>query len=312
MIAILNLLLAVLVFVVAAWTLTTRDTFAAVAGFVVYGLLLSLVWVQIQGIDVALTEAALGSGLTGALLLVAATRASKREAITVHEKPGVLVRGLAVLVAGTLSAGLAIVVLNLPEQPPSLAPAVRANLPTLDIGNPITGVLMAFRALDTLLETLVVLIALVGVWSLGRDSAWEGRPNVRLRSDPSRPLEMLARTLPPVGMVIAVYIFWIGADQPGGKFQGATLLAAMWILPMLAGVVKPPAIGSTRLKLVVVAGPAVFLAIGAAGILTADAFLAYPDGMEKLHIKVIEWALLISLAITLALIVAGPAQRGDP
>ncbi len=35
------------------------------------------------------------------------------------------------------------------------------------VGNPITAVLMAFRAMDTLLEAIVLLLALIGVWSLG-------------------------------------------------------------------------------------------------------------------------------------------------
>ena len=63
-----NIVLAVLVLALAVWTVVARDTFTAVVGFVAYGLLLALVWVQLHGVDVALTEAALGSGLTGALV----------------------------------------------------------------------------------------------------------------------------------------------------------------------------------------------------------------------------------------------------
>jgi uncharacterized MnhB-related membrane protein len=70
----LNIGIAVAVLALAIWTVAVRDTFAAVIGFVAYGLLLALVWVQLAGIDVALTEAALGSGLTGAMLIGAAAR----------------------------------------------------------------------------------------------------------------------------------------------------------------------------------------------------------------------------------------------
>ena len=66
--------LAVLVLGVAAWTILVRDTFAAVVSFVVYGLLVALVWVRLSAVDVALTEAAIGSGVTGMLLLGAAAR----------------------------------------------------------------------------------------------------------------------------------------------------------------------------------------------------------------------------------------------
>ncbi|MDT9702450.1 hydrogenase subunit MbhD domain-containing protein, partial [Streptomyces sp. P17] len=61
--------LAILILFVAGWIVAVRSTFAAVIGFVVYGLLLSLVWVRLWAIDIALTEAAIGSGVTGALLL---------------------------------------------------------------------------------------------------------------------------------------------------------------------------------------------------------------------------------------------------
>ena len=71
---ILDALLALAVLGVAGWTLAVRSSFAAVVGFVAYGLLLSLVWVRLGAVDVALTEAALGAGATGVLLLFAVVR----------------------------------------------------------------------------------------------------------------------------------------------------------------------------------------------------------------------------------------------
>ena len=70
----LDIGLAFLVFAVAAWTIFARGAFAATVGYVVYGLLLSLVWIRLFAVDVALTEAAIGSGVTGILLIGAAAR----------------------------------------------------------------------------------------------------------------------------------------------------------------------------------------------------------------------------------------------
>ena len=70
----LDIGLALLVFAVAAWTIFARAAFAATVGYVVYGLLLSLVWIRLFAVDVALTEAAIGSGVTGVLLIGAAAR----------------------------------------------------------------------------------------------------------------------------------------------------------------------------------------------------------------------------------------------
>jgi uncharacterized MnhB-related membrane protein len=55
-------ILAATVLGVATWTIVTRDTFAAVIGFVAYGLLLALVWMRLAAPDVALIEAAIGGG----------------------------------------------------------------------------------------------------------------------------------------------------------------------------------------------------------------------------------------------------------
>ena len=70
----LDIGLAALVFAVAAWTIFAPGAFAATVGYVVYGLLLSLVWIRLFAVDVALTEAAIGSGVTGLLLIGAAAR----------------------------------------------------------------------------------------------------------------------------------------------------------------------------------------------------------------------------------------------
>jgi multisubunit Na+/H+ antiporter MnhB subunit len=310
MMAALNIGLAVLILGLAVWTVAARDTFAAVVGFVAYGLLLALVWVQLQGIDVALTEAALGGGLTGALLIRAAARLRVSEGPARSEGPGVPTRIAAALVAGCVTLALAIAVLALPDPAPTLAPETAANIAVTGVGNPITAVLLAFRALDTLLEAIVLLFALIGVWSLAPDSVWGGRPGPAQRVDPDDILAYFGRVLPPIGIIVGLYIFWIGADLPGGKFQGATILAAMWLLAVMAGLTDTPPIGKTWLRLALVGGLLVFMVIGAAGLGTAGAFLAYPDGLAKPLIKVIEWALLPSLAVTLALIVAGPPQRG--
>jgi uncharacterized MnhB-related membrane protein len=70
----------VLVMTVLAWrSLNDRDLFRAVIKFIALGLLLAVAWVRLRAPDVALAEAAVGSGLTGALLLAALVRMRKRE-----------------------------------------------------------------------------------------------------------------------------------------------------------------------------------------------------------------------------------------
>ena len=299
----------VLILALGIWTILARDTFAAAVGFIAYGLLLTLAWVRLSGVDVALTEAAIGGGLTGALLIGAATRLRNTEAAARAETPGTFARALAALAAALVSAALVICVLALPDPAPTLAPEVAANIAVTEVGNPITAVLLAFRAMDTLLEAIVLLFALIGVWSLAPDRVWGGRPGPQQHADPNGILAYVARVLPPIGIMVGMYIFWVGADHPGGKFQGATIIAAMWLLTIMAGLTDAPPISRTWLRVGLVAGPLVFIAIGIAGAVSAGAFLAYPDGFAKPLIIVIELALMPSLALILALMLAGAPQR---
>jgi uncharacterized MnhB-related membrane protein len=309
---VLNILLAALILGLAAWTIVAREAYSAAIGFIAYGLLLTLVWVQLHGIDVALTEAAIGGGLTGALLIGAAARLRGTEAAARAERPGTATHWLAALASVAVTAALAVCVLTLPAPAPTLAPAVSANIAVTEVLNPITAVLLAFRAMDTLLEAIVLLFALIGVWSLAPDSAWGGRPGLLQHVDPNGMLAYAARVLPPIGIVAGMYIFWIGADHPGGKFQGATIMAAMWLLVMMAGLADAPPISRRWLRTLLVAGPLAFIAIGVVGAVTAGAFLAYPAGFAKPLILVIEFALMPTLTLILGLILLGAPRRGEP
>lgn len=304
--------LAVLVLGMAVWTITSRDTLPAVVGFVAYGLLLALVWVRLAAPDVALTEAAIGSGITGGLLLGASARLRATEAPATGETPGMTLRVATAALCALVAAGLAAIVVLLPEPAPTLAPQVAANMAATGLGNPVTAVLMAYRAIDTLLETVVLLLALLGTWSLAPDRIWGGFPGVRHDADPHGLLTFIAQFLAPVGILVGIHIFWVGSVAPGGEFQAATILAAMWILAAMAGLVDAPPVSRRRLRILLVAGPAVFFAIGLAGLAMAGAFLAYPAPYAKLIILMIEIPVTLSIAATLALLVAGPPQRAPP
>jgi multisubunit Na+/H+ antiporter MnhB subunit len=124
-------------------------------------------------------------------------------------------------------------------------------------------------------------------------------------------LAYAARVLVPIGLVVGTYVFWIGADEPGGKFQGATILASMWLLVIMSGLGDTPPIGRTWLRVLLVGGPLLFVAIGVVGSLSAGAFLGYPQGFAKPLILVIEFALMPTLTLVLALMLLGPPARAD-
>jgi uncharacterized MnhB-related membrane protein len=65
----LDLLLVAALVWTAVQSLTTPNLFRGVVLFIVFGLFMALSWVRLNAPDVALAEAAIGAGLTGALLL---------------------------------------------------------------------------------------------------------------------------------------------------------------------------------------------------------------------------------------------------
>jgi len=160
-----------------------------------------------------------------------------------------------------------------------------------------------------LLEALVLVLAMLGIWSLADDRVWGGRPGFVMAHDDGGILQYAARILVPIGVLVGGYIFWIGADAPGGKFQGATILAAMWLLLVLAGLRDAPPVRSQLLRLWIVLGPLVFIGVGLLGSWLAGSFLGYPQGYAKLMIVAIELALLPSLTLILGLLIMGAPKR---
>jgi len=300
---VLDIVLVAVLLALAVWITVARAAFTAVFVFVAYGLLLTIAWVRLSAVDVALTEAAIGGGLTGMLLLGAAARL--RGAKTAAASSTSL-RVAAAVFCAMISIALAAVLLVPPNIVVTLAPAAVAQLPPSGLGNPVAGVLFVYRAFDTMLEKVVLLLALLGVWSLTPDRLWGGVPGPHFEAQPNSILTFLARLLPPVGILVGIYMFWTGADHPGGAFQGGAVVAAMWILIMIAGLRVAPAIDRRAVRFLVVIGPGIFLAIGLAGFGLADGFLVYPAGYAKPLIIVVEAALTLSIGVTLGLVALGP------
>ena len=298
--------LCLVVVAAALCAVAGRDLFASVMFFIVYGVLVAVAWVRLDAVDVALAEAAIGAGLTGVLLIGAVSRLGA--AATPAERPpgGALAQGLRLALCLAVTAGLAAVVLTLPDSA-GLRPLAMAHLLETGVSNPVTAVLLNYRAYDTLLETVVLAVALIAVWSLTPDRLWGRAPGLPQRVRPDGVLASFGRVLPPIGLLVGIYLVWIGSSAPGGAFQGGTILAAVWLLAIMAGLTQPAPVTSAGLRVAVAAGPVVFLAVGTAGI-AFGVFLGIPTAWAKTLILAIEAFLAASIAVTLALLVAGPPR----
>jgi multisubunit Na+/H+ antiporter MnhB subunit len=141
-------------------------------------------------------------------------------------------------------------------------------------------------------------------------SAWGGRIGLPQHVRPGGVMAGFGAVLPPVGLLVGVYLVYVGADRPGGAFQGGTVLAAVGLVAVLAGALAPPRIGAARWRAALVLGPAVFLLAGLAGAALGAGFLTLPEAIAGAAIFAIEGALAVSIAVTLALLVLGPPEVG--
>ena len=300
-----ELLLCLMILGTAAAALLMRDALGAIVFFIVFGNLLGLAWLAIGAANVALAEIALGAGVTGILLILARARLKVLQDDLDAPATATWLRLIAAAICVGLAGLLAAATLSI-EPADKLGDRVATRLPDLGIENPVTGVLLALRAYDTLLETFVLLGALVAVWSLAPGGTRSQAPAaLAIRDTAARTVAgVFGRLLLPLALVMAAYLVWAGSDLPGGAFQGGTVFAGGLLLAALGGAVAPPRIDDARMRTAIVAGPAVFLAVGFGGI-ALGRFLAYPDGFEKALIVAIEYFMALSIGVTLALLVAG-------
>ena len=154
-----------------------RNLFAVVVLGGIYSFLMASVLVALDAVDVAMTEASVGAGISTVLLLGALHLTGGGETKPLHRPL------LPLLVAVAVGAALVYGSLGLPAfsdpqapihvhvAPRYLAEAVRET----GVPNVVTAVLASYRGYDTLGETIVVFTAGIGVIALLRRTRRERR-----------------------------------------------------------------------------------------------------------------------------------------
>lgn len=203
-----------------------------------------------------------------------------------------------------LCVGLGYTVLSMPEPVEGLPEMLVDNMEVAGVSNPVTAVLLNFRGYDTLLEMGVLLVALLGVWSLG------GIPDYR-ESSPGLVLDIMSRQLVPVLILVAGYLLWIGADAPGGAFQAGSLLGAAGVLLLLCGWRIGNRCSGLPLRILLILGLGMFVMAGTGLLLIGGGFLQYPPPVANKLILMIEAAATLSIGATLAAMFLGSRPGGS-
>ncbi|MCU0562386.1 MAG: hypothetical protein MUE48_00380 [Desulfobacterales bacterium] len=181
----------------------------------------------------------------------------------------------------------------LPPPGGTLPRSVQDAVPLSGVVNPVTAVVVNFRAYDTLIEIAVLLLTAVGARAAaGSDAASPPAPQ------PEPMLAAFYRLLAPVVIVVAGYLLWVGKHAPGGAFQAGAMLGAVSILWRFCSGDPPPA--ESRLqRLALCTGTILFCAVGVGTQLAAPGFLQYPVGWAGWLILLIETACTLSIAAAL-------------
>jgi multicomponent Na+:H+ antiporter subunit B len=148
----------------------SRNLFAVIVLGGVYSFLMATVLVALDAVDVAMTEASVGAGVSTVLLLAALYLAKSDEAKPARRW------GLPLVIALGVGAALVYGTLGLPAFSDPLAPIhthvvpryLSAVLEETGVPNVVTAVLASYRGYDTLGETTVVFTAGAGVVALLR------------------------------------------------------------------------------------------------------------------------------------------------
>ncbi|MCC5978520.1 MAG: DUF4040 domain-containing protein [Salinarimonas sp.] len=294
---IFDLVLALAIIAIAAGVLVLRDAFAMIVCFVVFGLLSALAWVRLAAPDVALAEAAIGTGVTGALLLKTLAHLRGRTLSAPLRMDGPVLANASLCALATL-AGIG-ALLATPIGGPGLEGLVAQNLLASGVEHPVTAVLLNYRAFDTLMEVVVLLVAIIAVWSVERGVTRAPAPVM------GEVYAGFARLILPAAVIVGVYLLWVGAIAPGGAFQGGAVLAAIGLILLITRAYTPLPAHRGAARIAFVIGTALFAAVALFVAQGGRATFEYPAAYAKSLILIIEAVVTISIAATLAALFHG-------
>jgi multicomponent Na+:H+ antiporter subunit B len=281
-----GIFLLTLLVITAIAVVRTRNLFVAVMLLGIFSLLIAAVFLLLDAADVALTEAAVGAGISTVLFLGALALTSERERMATPHRW----LSLAVVVSATLVVLYATFdkpAFGDPQAPvhQHVAPWYLEQTPRyIDVPNVVTAVLASFRGYDTLGEVFVVLTAGIGVlflFSAPHGHAARRRPDaadgtsIGLRDDLIP--RVVGRLLVPFILLFGLYVQFHGDYGPGGGFQAGALIAAAFILyALVEGEDRTlRALPFNALLALMVSGALLYGGVGLAGILAGGTFLDY-------------------------------------
>ncbi|MGW0824376.1 DUF4040 domain-containing protein [Streptomyces sp. NPDC002845] len=321
----INVALLAILMATAVTITRLRALYEATMLAALFSLVTASLFVLLDAVDVAFTEAAVGVGISTVLILGVLALTRSREAVTPRRRrlPG----AVAVLLTGGM---LVYASLDLPEFGAADSPVQRHPLTDVylhqsqeDIGipNTVTSVLASYRGLDTLGELVVVFTAGLAVLSLLGPLAGpeRTRPTADFHLADYRVIRVVSGALMPFILLFALYVLFHGDYGAGGGFQAGVIFASGFVLyGLVFGLDRAQrVVPRAALWFLVSLGLLLYIGLGVTTMLLGGSFLDYdvlapghPETGQHLGILVVETAIGITVASVMTTIFFGFAGRG--
>lgn len=326
MMTVFGILTLTLVAIVAVATVAANNLFVASMWFGIFSLLMASNFFILDAADVALTEAAVGAGVSTVLFMGALSLTSDREAV---QKGRQLLPIAAVTIVGVV---LFIISFEHPYVGDPTAPAHLHVAPWylektpeyINIPNVVTAVLASFRGYDTMGEVIVIFTAGIGVLSVlsfkpKRAEAVSGKQlgeeirGVRHHSV----LRVVGKLIIPVLLLFGLLIQFHGKYSPGGGFSaGALFAAAIMLYGILEGADRSAKAMPEKVMLKLAAlGCTIYTSVGIVCMLLGQPFLDYnalwsnPQIAQYYGILMVEFGVGLTVTAVLIMIFNAIANR---
>ncbi|WP_394132361.1 DUF4040 domain-containing protein [Shewanella maritima] len=305
----IDLVLLAMLAITALRVIFLKDLFAVVMLFGIYSFLSALIFVNLDAVDVAFTEAAVGTGISTVLMLGTLALTGRKE------KSNNQTKWLPLLVVVVTGAALIYGTLDMPPFGHADNPAHQHVAPRyieespkeIGLPNMVTSVLASYRAFDTLGETAVVFAAAIGVFSL-LGLPREDRQAIESGIKSHIVLRVVAKLVIPLTILFALYVQFHGDYGPGGGFQAGVIAAAALILYALVfGLFKATqVIKPSLLKALAALGVLIYAGTGVASLALGGNFLDYnvlaSDPVAGQHIGIILIELGVGITVFAAML----------
>lgn len=161
----IDILLLLILVVCAFAAVALKDLLSVTIVLGAYSLIMAIVWMRLNAVDVAFTEAAVGAGITGILSIAALAKTRRMEA---DGAGGLNLKKIVMLLVVLCTAGILVYgTIDLPSFGDPSAPVhthvapryIEGAYNEMGIPNMVTAILANYRGYDTLGETTVVFTA---------------------------------------------------------------------------------------------------------------------------------------------------------